>query len=94
MTSRVDALSQLGAAIREVREAHGLSMEQVAERVVRDDDRRQELPRPGSANDLDAIERGRDNPNFLTLVDIARAIEVPFSELLAAIDSHLGVGGS
>jgi transcriptional regulator with XRE-family HTH domain len=94
MTARVDALSQMGAAIREVREAHGLSQEDVAERVVRDDDRRQELPRPGSANDLDAIESGRDNPNFLTLVDLARAIDVPLGELLAALDRHLGTGGS
>ncbi len=94
MTARVDALSQLGAAIREVREAHGLSQEDVAERVARDDDRRQELPRPSSANDLDAIESGRDNPNFLTLVDIARAIDVPLGELLAAFDRHRGMGGS
>lgn len=93
MTARVDALSQLGAAIREVREAHGLSQEEVAQRVARDDDRRQEVPRPSSASDLDAIESGRDNPNFLTLVDIARAIDVPLAgELLAAVDRHLGTG--
>jgi len=64
-----------------VREAHGLSQEDVAERVELDDDRREQLRQLRSARDLDAIERGHEDPNFLTLVDIARAIDVPLAEI-------------
>jgi transcriptional regulator with XRE-family HTH domain len=84
--SDADALSQLGAAVAELREASGLSQEEVAERVEQDGKRRQQTRQLRSGTDLDAIERGRKDPNFLTLVDIARAIEVPLAEVFVVFD--------
>jgi len=83
--SRTDALSQLGAAVAEVREAHGLSQEDVVERIELDADRREQSRHLRSARGLDAIECGRDDPSFLTLVDIARAIDVPLEEILVRV---------
>lgn len=59
----------LGAAVAELRELHGLSQAEVAERA--------ELRR----NHLAAIERGEVDPTFVTLVRIVRAIPAPLAEL-------------
>jgi transcriptional regulator with XRE-family HTH domain len=79
-------LKLLGDAVTDLREAHGLSQEDVAQRVESDEDRREQSGQLRTARDLDAIERGRENPTFLTLVDIARAIGIPVSELLLAFE--------
>ena len=85
-----DALSQLGAAVAELREASGLSQEEVAERIEQDGRRCQQLREVRSGTDLDAIERGHKDPSFVTLVDIARAIDVPPAEVLAVFDRLRG----
>lgn len=80
--SDADALSQLGAALAELREARGLSQEEVAERIERYAKRHQQLRELRSGTELDAIERGCKDPSFLMLVHIARAIDVPLPEVL------------
>ncbi|HEX5146578.1 MAG TPA: helix-turn-helix transcriptional regulator [Conexibacter sp.] len=59
----------LGAAVAELRERHGLSRAEVADRA--------ELRR----SHLAAIERGAVDPTFVTLVRIVRAIPAPLAEL-------------
>jgi XRE family transcriptional regulator, regulator of sulfur utilization len=65
---------QLGAAIRELRERHALSCEQLAARAGM------------SARHLTAIERGAVDPTFLTLVRLAHGAGVPLSELAGLLE--------
>ncbi|HMJ04517.1 MAG TPA: helix-turn-helix transcriptional regulator [Conexibacter sp.] len=60
---------QLGAAVAELRELHGLTRADVAERAG--------LRR----SHLAAIERGEVDPTFVTLVRIVRTIPAPLAEL-------------
>lgn len=60
---------QLGAAVAELREQHGLTQAEVADRAG--------LRR----SHLAAIERGEVDPTFVTLVRIVRAFPVPLAEL-------------
>ena len=60
---------QLGAAVAELRELHGLTQAEVADRAG--------LRR----SHLAAIERGEVDPTFVTLVRIVRTIPVPLAEL-------------
>lgn len=59
----------LGAAVAELRELHGLSQAEVADRA--------QLKR----SHLAAIERGEVDPTFVTLVRIVRAIPAPLAQL-------------
>jgi DNA-binding XRE family transcriptional regulator len=59
----------LGAAVAELRELHGLTRAEVADRA--------ELRR----SHLAAIERGEVDPTFVTLVRIVRAIPAPLADL-------------
>jgi len=60
---------QLGAAVAELREQHGLTQADVADRAG--------LRR----SHLAAIERGEVDPTFVTLVRIVRTIPAPLAEL-------------
>jgi DNA-binding XRE family transcriptional regulator len=84
--SQADALLHLGAALVEVRQAHGLSQEKVAERVELDDEHRHQVRQLGIDCNLHAIERGGEDPSFLTIAAIACAIGVPVAETFSAFD--------
>jgi transcriptional regulator with XRE-family HTH domain len=64
------ALELLGRTIRRLRKQRGLSQELLAERA------RMHL------NHVSSIERGERNPGFLSLLKIARGLDVPVTELL------------
>lgn len=66
----------LGDAIRELREQHGISQAELATRA--------RLRR----HHLAAIERGEVNPTFLTLVRITRAIPAPLAELMRLFEQR------
>jgi transcriptional regulator with XRE-family HTH domain len=66
----------LGDAIRELREQHGLSQAELADRA--------RLRR----HHLGAIERGEVDPTFLTLVRITRAVPVPLAELMRLFEQR------
>ena len=68
----------LGAAVAELREQHGLSQAEVADRA--------ELRR----SHLAAIERGEVDPTFVTLVRIVRAIPAPLAELFELFEERRG----
>jgi transcriptional regulator with XRE-family HTH domain len=89
MRSRADALPYLGAAVAEVREAHGMSHADVIGRVEPELNRQLR-----SVRDLELIELGERDPNFLTLVAIARAIGMTLGELLAVYERRRGVSPS
>lgn len=81
MSAHDDALSDLGAALAEVRQAHHRSLADVIERL--DPKLSRQLHNSG---DLELIERGELEPSFLTLVAIARAIGVPLVDVFIALD--------
>lgn len=60
----------LGAAVRELRERHGISQDELAERSG--------LRR----THLAAIERGEVDPTFVTLVRLTRAVPAPLADLM------------
>ena len=66
----------LGAAVAELRERHGLSQAEVADRA--------ELRR----SHLAAIVRGEVDPTFVTLVRIVRAIPAPLAELFELFEQR------
>jgi transcriptional regulator with XRE-family HTH domain len=63
--------SNLASNIRQLREARGLTQEQIS-RVA-------EIPRPTWAN----LESGESNPTLLVLSRVAAALRVPLEELIA-----------
>jgi transcriptional regulator with XRE-family HTH domain len=71
----------LGAAVAELRELHGLSQAEVADRA---DLRRSHLA---------AIERGQVDPTFVTLVRIVRAIPAPLAELFELFERRRDAAG-
>src|SRR5215510_7797886 len=63
--------SNLAANIRELRNARGVSQEQMA--------RISDIPRPTWAN----LESGESNPTLAVLIKVANALQVPVEELIA-----------
>jgi XRE family transcriptional regulator, regulator of sulfur utilization len=76
LRARSNAHRRLGAAVRELREQHGLTQAQMAAGAGL---RRYHLA---------AIERGEVDPTFLTLVRITRAVPVPLAELTTLFDER------
>jgi len=66
-----EASTYLADNMRQLREAHGLTQQQVAKRA--------EIPRPTWAN----LESGGANPTLSVLLKVARALSVSLEELLA-----------
>ena len=64
------ALNNLGQIIREKREAQGLTQIEVAEKA--------ELDR----NYIGMVERGERNPSYLSLVKIAKGLDMPVDQLI------------
>lgn len=64
----------LGARIREVRKAHGLSLERTAELAE------------VSLTFLGEVERGKKEPSISTLQRLARALSVSVTDLVTVID--------
>lgn len=71
-------LEQLGAAVRELRECHGVAQQDVADRASL------------SRDDLAAIERGALDPSYMTLVAIAQAVPASLLELFQLLDQQRG----
>ena len=69
----MDARVQLGEQIRKLRTAKGLTLEELAFRAGMD------------YTHVSGIERGRRNPSFAALIDLAKALNVHPSELLTGI---------
>jgi transcriptional regulator with XRE-family HTH domain len=71
----------LGDAVRELRERHDLSQEELAARA-------------GVALDeLAAIERGEVDPTFVTLVCLARAVPAPLADLMRIFERNRAAAG-
>lgn len=70
------SLRALGAEIRALRMAHGLSQERLADLAG--------LHR----NFIGLIERGQRNPTYLTLLAISSKLNVPLSRLISAAEQH------
>jgi transcriptional regulator with XRE-family HTH domain len=70
----------LGAAVAELRELHGLSQAELADRA--------QLRR----SHLAAIERGEVDPTFITLVRIVRAIPAPLAQLFELFERRRDAG--
>ena len=68
---------KLGQKIRIIRDSLGLTQEQLAEGA------------DISLKHLGEIERGRGNPTLATIVDLAKALHVTLSELLALADEKV-----
>jgi transcriptional regulator with XRE-family HTH domain len=66
------AAANLAANIRHLREARGMTQEQMA--------RISEIPRPTWSN----LESGESNPTLSVLIKAANALQVPLEELIAA----------
>ncbi|WP_329367539.1 helix-turn-helix domain-containing protein [Streptomyces sp. NBC_00669] len=66
-----DALARFGSRVRKLREAHGLSQEELAEAA--------HLHRTY----IGSVERGERNISLINIHRIARALRVPPGELLA-----------
>ena len=64
------ALNNLGQIIREKREAQGLTQIEVAEKA--------ELDR----NYIGMVERGERNPSYLSLIKIAKGLDMPVDQLI------------
>ena len=74
MPPRRQALAALGLAVRELREARGVSQERLASLAG--------LERTA----LVLIERGEHDPSFDELRSLARALDLPVSALVAAAE--------
>jgi transcriptional regulator with XRE-family HTH domain len=70
------SLRALGAQIRALREAKGLSQERLADLAG--------LHR----NFIGLIERGQRNPTFLTLIALSSKLGLPLSELIEAAEGR------
>ena len=66
-------LAALGREIRRYRKAKGLSQEALAERA--------DL----HLNYIGLLERGQRNPSFLTLLDLARALDIGVGKLVVCL---------
>jgi transcriptional regulator with XRE-family HTH domain len=66
----------LGRAVREVRARRGISQEELGFRAL--------LHR----NYVGALERGRVNPTFRTLLHLTRGLDVELSELVRVYERH------
>jgi len=66
------AASHLAANIKQLREARGMTQDQMA--------RLSEMPRPTWAN----LESGESNPTLSVLIKVANALQVPVEELIGA----------
>jgi transcriptional regulator with XRE-family HTH domain len=66
------AASHLAANIKQLREARGMTQEQMA--------RISKMPRPTWAN----LESGESNPTLSVLIKVANALQVPVEELITA----------
>lgn len=71
----MDICARTGLAIRLLRDAKGLSQEDLAFQA--------ELDRTY----ISGIERGRRNPSLLSLARIAAAMHIPLSEIMAKAES-------
>lgn len=69
----MDPCGQVGRNVKAIREASGLSQEEVASRARLD------------RTYISGIERGKRNPTVLALVDIASAMSVQLSDLIKGI---------
>lgn len=72
-----DVLSRLGARVRELREARGLTQEALGERAE------------CSWHYVSSIERGRKGATTETLAALAAALDVTLSELFVGVDRPL-----
>jgi transcriptional regulator with XRE-family HTH domain len=68
-----DPRTTLGANLREARLRAGLSGEALGHRASFD------------PTEIDRIERGRRNPGLLTIIKLAKALDIPASDLLAGL---------
>lgn len=68
-----DPAQQFGANLRRLRDAAGLTQEALSERTMLD---------PG---EISRLERGRRDPQLLTIVRVARGLDVSVAELVAGI---------
>ena len=66
------ALIALGAAVRDSRLARGISQEELASRSEMD------------RSYMSSIERGAQNPGIVSLVRVAKALDMTLAELFAA----------
>lgn len=73
--SRHPALKNLGLNLRRQRDARSLTQEGLAEKADLD------------PTYISGIERGVRNPSVLSVVRLARALEIPLSELCRGIDA-------
>ena len=72
MTDEDRALKALGARVRALRKSRGLTQSELAHRA--------------GLYDVGKIERGESNPAFLTLLRIARTLEVALADLFVLRD--------
>jgi putative transcriptional regulator len=70
-----DILKQLGAKIKALRNAKGLTQAQLAHSINKDQ------------QSIQRLERGGINPSFLYLVDIAKGLQIHLSLLLADLEA-------
>ncbi|HEV2974885.1 MAG TPA: helix-turn-helix transcriptional regulator [Solirubrobacteraceae bacterium] len=68
-----DPRSTFGANLRSARERAGLTQEALGHRA------------DFHPTEVNRIERGRRNPGLLTIVKLAKALDVPASDLLARL---------
>jgi len=71
--SEGDPRATFGANVRAVRERAGLTQEALGHRAS------------FHPTEVNRIERGRRNPGLLTIVKLAKALEIPASDLLAGL---------
>jgi transcriptional regulator with XRE-family HTH domain len=70
MGPRTPRLGALGSAIREMREAAGLSQVGLGTRIGI------------QSTQVSALERGRENPGYERLIEVAGALETPLTDLV------------
>jgi transcriptional regulator with XRE-family HTH domain len=76
-----DACARLGAGLRAIREAQGLSQVNLSKASG------------VSRSSISAIERGRQEPTFRTLMRLRDGLGVPIADALALYDDSRHVGG-
>ncbi len=74
---RTPTRAELGKAVRALRQERGLSIEALAEQASM------------HPTYLSGIERGRNNPSWDKLCDLARALDTPLSELARSAEHRL-----
>lgn len=77
MVDRDEACRAFGAAVRELREAQGVSQEDMATRCG------------VHRTYLGSVERGERNPSWTKVVDVARGLGVSIVELTARAEQKL-----